>query len=116
LIATLAIAFTRDNVDRRGGVGRGGTKLTQAVARDELEPDSAAVGHARSALEPVPRPDAAAAREDGGASISVPRGRSTLGSVPRRDPPGARPFEVSDDASEQVPPLRQARTSGRPQN
>ena len=83
LIATAAVAFTRDNVARRQ---HGSGPATAASPRRAAEPDaSVGVTHARSDARAGPRPDAATAREEAGSSIGVARGRSTLGSVPRAD-------------------------------
>jgi len=107
LIATLAVAFTRDNLARR----QRPAQLTTAPSRSEpveSDPSVAAGGQARSTLGPVPRPELATGREDAGSPTGVTRGRSTLGSVPSRD-------SATAAASDQAPQLRQAGTSGRPQ-
>jgi hypothetical protein len=92
LIATAAVAFTRDNVGRREGVP---VPITTASRNEPAEPDSSTgVTHGRSALESVPRPDSATAS-----------GRDV-------------PDEVAERASQAGNPrwgLRQARTWGNPQ-
>jgi hypothetical protein len=109
LIATAAVAFTRDNATRR----RTAPALTEASAADPSEAP-VVVTHAPPPLGPVPRPEAATAREEAGSSIGPSRGRSTLGSVPRAD--SASGNGVPDKIAQQPPHLRQAGTSGRPQS
>ncbi len=110
LIATAAVAFTRDNVARRG---RAAPVLTAASPDEVADPDpSVGVTHARSSLGPVPRTDTA--REESASSIGATRGRSTLGSVPRAG--SASREGLPDDVAQQAPQLRKAGTSGRPQS
>jgi hypothetical protein len=110
LIATAGVAFTRENVARRG---RAAPILTAASPDEAADSDpSVAVSHARSTLGPVPRTDKA--REEPASSIGATRGRSTLGSVPRA---GSSSREgLPDDVAQQAPQLRKAGTSGRPQS
>lgn len=78
LIATVAVAFTRDNVARRGRVQA--PALAAASSEDVADP-SVNVAQARSTFGSVARPDAQGP-EEAGSSTAVARGRSTLGSVP----------------------------------
>lgn len=112
LIATGAVAFTRDNVARRH---RATTLTTAASGAAVAEPDVStptAPTRARSSLGTIPRADAGV-RQEPGASAAVVRGRSTLGSVPRADAATPRPLDGPDDDA-QAQQLRQARTSGGP--
>ena len=96
LIATVAVAFTRDNLARRERA----TELTQVASRDVADP-SVDDTDARSTPRPVPRPDSVTAREGPGPTIGVARGRSTLGSVPRTDSATARERDMPDDVAQQ---------------
>ena len=92
LIATVAVAFTRDNVARRETA-----PVLTAASPDETSDPDLAVGasHARSTLEPVPRRDTATAREDPGSSIGVTRGRALLGPLPARTRSRAKAFPTT---------------------
>jgi len=79
LIATMAVAFTRDNAARRGRA----TELAPVASHDVSNP-ATEVADARPAPKPVPRPDSIPARESAGPTTAS-RSRSTLGSVPRAD-------------------------------
>jgi hypothetical protein len=112
LIATGAVAFTRDNAARR----RGAPVLAAASpeeAAEALDP-SFGVAHAPTTLGPVPRPDAVASRGESGAPSGTTRGRSTLGSVPRSD--SASRDAILDEDAPQAPQLRRTGTAGRPQS
>lgn len=101
LIATAAVAFTRDNVARRQAAPvLAPAVLTTAGTGDEPagHDSSGGVGDTRSTLGPVP--GAAVARGEAGASMGAARGRSTLGSVPRVDSPKGRPFDVADEVAQ----------------
>jgi capsular polysaccharide biosynthesis protein len=95
LIATAAVAFTRDNVSRRGRAGQ----LGASASHDEHD-ESEIVP--RSPLEPVRRPEAQAKHDEPSTSISVARGRSTLGSVPRGDAARSHEREIPDEVAEQA--------------
>jgi len=99
LIATLAAAFTRDNVARRERV----PELTPVKSRDETREPDEAVGAtpARVAPKPVARPESAA-RQESGVMNGGSRGRSTLGSVSRADSPRAREHTHPDEAQRQA--------------
>ena len=106
LIATAAVAFTRDNVTRNASA----PTLAAASPAEATDADrSAGVAHAGTALGRVPRPDAATTREETGSSIAAAGGRSTLGSIVRPEPEAERERDLHQPAS----PLRKA--SGRPQ-
>jgi hypothetical protein len=95
LIATAAVAFTRDNLSRRGNA----LELdTTASSKERGEPENAP----RSTLEPVRRPDVGARREEPSTSISVARGRSTLGSVPRGESSGSSERDMPDEVAQQA--------------
>ena len=100
LIATLAVAFTRDNLARRERV----PVVTPWRSLDEPREPDVVVGvtPARVAPRPVPRPESAAAREDTGAMNGGGRVRSTLGSVSRPDSPTARERTHPDEAPRQA--------------
>jgi hypothetical protein len=113
LIATAAVAFTRDNLARRE---RAPAISTTRSRKEPVEPDSSVgVTDGRSKLGPVPRPDPVAAREEPDSSVGIARRRSTLGSVPRQESAAARELDVPDDGEQQAPQRRQAGTSWRPQ-
>ena len=96
LIATVAVVFTRHNLARRVRA----PELTSVASSGE--PDSSIdVTDAPSMPRPVSRPDAVTAREGPGPTISVARGRSTLGSVPRTDLASARERNLPDDVAQQ---------------
>jgi hypothetical protein len=97
LIATAAVAFTRDNVARRGR----STEVTAASRDESDEPaSSVAVAAARSAPRPVSGSKAIKARDGSAASIGVARGRSTLGSVPRPDSGKVPERDVADEIAQ----------------
>ncbi len=96
LIATAAVAFTRDNLARRKRT----PELTPVASRDEPAP-SVDDTDARPTPRPVPRPDSVTAREGPGPTIGVTRGRSTLGTVPRPDSVTARGRDMPDDVAQQ---------------
>ena len=100
LIATLAVAFTRDNLARRERV----PVVTPWRSLDEPREPDVVVGvtPARVAPKPVPRPESAAAREDTGVMNGGGRVRSTLGSVSRPDSPTARERTHPDEAPRQA--------------
>ena len=100
LIATLAVAFTRDNLARRERV----PELTPVKSRDETREPDEAVGAtpARVVPKPVARPEPAAARQESGVMNGGSRGRSTLGSVSRADSPRAREHTHPDEAQRQA--------------
>jgi len=100
LIATMAVAFTRDNVARRGRVQ---TPALAAASSEDVPELSGNVAQARSPFGSAARPDAPA-REEVGSATAVVRGRSTLGSVPRPPSP------------ETARELRKTGTSMRPQS
>jgi hypothetical protein len=112
LIATAAVAFTRDNASRR----RTAPVLTAASPEEAVDPLDASVGvsQSRLTLGPVPQSDRATAREEAGSSSGPSRARSTLGSVPRTD--SASGNGVPEEVAQQGPQLRKAGTSGRPQS
>jgi hypothetical protein len=98
MIATLAVALTRDNLGRRERA----PELTLANREDLVEPESGVGGsHVRPTPRPVPRPDSATARDEVAPTIGAGRGRSTLGSAPRRGSPSARDSALSDDVAQQ---------------
>jgi hypothetical protein len=98
LIATLAVAFTRDNVDRRGGSLESATRHQDDLR--ELD-SSAEITPVRPSPRPVPGPNKATGREGSSGSIGTARGRSTLGSVPNRDP-GAGERDTGDEVVQQA--------------
>ena len=100
LIATVAVAFTRDNLARRERA----PELTTVASRDE--PPSPT----RHWMAPTPgrRPGPSPARTRrprvrtlARRSVSA-RGRSTLGSVPRADSATARERDLPDDVAQQA--------------
>jgi hypothetical protein len=127
LIATLALAFTRDNAARRARL----PELDSADSR--RAPDSSVdLTDGRSTLGPVPRPEPVAARKESDgrttlgpvsrpepvaarrepdSSIGVARRPSTLGSVPTPDP--TRAADSAENVAQEAPQRRRARTSGR---
>lgn len=91
LIATVAVAFARDNLARRERA----PELTTVGSRGE--PDSSIEAtNARPVPTPVPSPELVTAHEDAGPTIGVSRGRSTLGAVPG---PTGRERAPSDDVA-----------------
>jgi hypothetical protein len=113
LIATAAVAFTRDNVARRQRI----PSLSAASRREPAARDSA-VGatHPRTQLGSVPAPDSPTVREEADSSANVAQHRPTLGSVSRPDSAVAGENGGSDDVAQQAAQLHQARKSGRPQS
>jgi hypothetical protein len=130
LIATAAVAFTRDNLARR----QGAPSLANTPSRREpIEPDSSAADGrstlgpvprrdpvtarkesvARTTLGPVPRSEPVAARKEPDPSIGVHQRRSTLGSVPPPEPTRASEPDGVDAAAQEAPQRRRARASGR---
>jgi len=97
LIATAAVAFTRDSRARR-------EKTVELAAAASLDEPDASLGAAaaRSSLEPVRRPDSAPTREEAGSSIAVARGRSTLGSVPRPSSASAGEHDIPGEVAQQA--------------
>jgi hypothetical protein len=93
LIATLAVAFTRDNVAPRARV----SELAPVDSRDA--PESSVLADARSTPKAVPRPDSLAAREGSGPTKGVTRGRSTLGAAPRVDSATTLEPDMPDDVA-----------------
>lgn len=112
LIATMAVAFTRENVARRSTV----PVLSAAPSEESVDdrPDTGAPHTRSSTLGPVPRRETATSREDASPATSSTRGRSTLGSVPDRDSASREP--APHDVGQEAPPLRQAGSSGRAQS
>lgn len=108
LIATLALAFTRENIARRARVSELATADLRRAPKSSIDPTDGG-----SPVGPVPRPEPVAARIEPDPSIGVARRRSTLGSVP---PPDSTPApDSADGVAQQVPQRRQAGASGRPQ-
>jgi hypothetical protein len=98
LIATVAVAFTRDNVSRRE---RPAKLTTAAVVEDRDEADTTIrVTDARSAPRSIPHADTGKARDATGPTI-VNRGRATLGSVSRRDSATGREPDSPDEVARQ---------------
>jgi hypothetical protein len=95
LIATVAVAFTRDNLARRERPA----DLTPAAPHDEAEASIRATG-GRSAPTAIPRADKPPPRDAPGAT-SVTRGRATLGSVSRRDSAIAHEGDLPDEVAQQ---------------
>jgi hypothetical protein len=94
LIATVAVAVTRDNVARRGKA----PELTTVTSSDE--PDvSVGVPGARPTPRPASRSDPSTPRGDTGPAIGVSRGLSTLGSARHADSPSALERKPPDEAS-----------------
>jgi hypothetical protein len=108
LIATAAVAFARDNVQRR----QASPSLFAASRREPVERDPS-VAQARAPLGPVPGPDSSATRVEPGGSANVAQRRPTLGSVPRQD---SGENGGSGEVAQQAGKLRQAGKSGRPQS
>jgi hypothetical protein len=100
LIATFAVAFTRDNVARREGA----LELARSTPRDVAEePDPAAsVTPVRPTPRPVPGPRETTAREGTGTSMAVARGRSTLGSVRSADAATTSERDAPDEVAQQA--------------
>jgi hypothetical protein len=107
LIATAAVVFVRDNVQRR----QASPSLSEASRREPVEREPS-VAHVRAPVGPVPGPDAPAAREEPDGSVSVAQRRPTLGSVPRED---SGEDGSSVEVAQQAPALRRAGKSRRPQ-
>jgi hypothetical protein len=100
LIATAAVAFTRDNLVRSDRA-RELTAVSSHDGRDK--PDtSAGAPPTRSAPRPVPRPDPSSPPQETAPTITVSRGRSTLGSVPRNDAPTTRERDIPDEGRRQA--------------
>jgi hypothetical protein len=95
LIATAAVAFTRDNLARR----KRAPELTTAGSRYEPAQPGSSIGatQAPATLEPVSRQDSSTTHQKPGSSIGVTRGRSTLGSVPGPDSAAARDVDIPDE-------------------
>jgi len=110
LIATAAVAFTRDNVTRKTSAA----PVLAAAPPGEAADADPSTGVTRTALGAVPRPDSAPTREHTGSSIASARDRSTLGSVPRSDPAAGRERDVPRGAAQAPSPRRKA--SGRPRS
>lgn len=106
LIATLAIAFTRDNYSRRGRA----PELTRVTSHDEPKAPDTSVGATNPRLTPRPvlRPESATAHEDTRPAVGVSSGRSTLGSVPRADSPTPRQPNLPEDVPRQARRSRSA--------
>jgi hypothetical protein len=85
MIATLAVAFTRENLARRSSAPELRAARSQPETTDSAEPDSIAVANARASLGPVPDPETAPKPKQTEKKGTASRGRSTLGSVPRPD-------------------------------
>ena len=101
LIATAAVAFTRDNVTRRAQA----PALRSGVSQGAADPRPVGRRHScPSATRAGPPPGLGAAREEAGSSVGSRRGRSTLGSVPRADSASAR--RRADEIAQQAPQLR----------
>jgi hypothetical protein len=110
LIATAAVAFIRDNMDRRARA----LTLSAASRREPANDPSVGAAHARTPLGPVPGPDPTAARETADSSADAAQRRPTLGSVPRPDSAGEN--GESAVAAQQASHRRRARKSGRPRS
>lgn len=111
LIATAAVAFIRDNMDRRVKA----LTLSAASRREPANVDpSVGAAHARTPLGPVPGPDSTAAREAADSSAEAAQRRPTLGSVPRPDSAGEN--GESAVVAQQASHRRRARKSGRPRS
>lgn len=117
LIATAAVAFTRDNVARRRGARVDPATQPDAVAGaangdpDEIVRQTPYVRATGSATTTVPAEPsrgrvAAASRKSG-------HGRRTLGAVRGPDPTVGREEDVPEDVQHEAPPVRQSGASGR---
>jgi hypothetical protein len=89
LIATLAIAFTRDNVARRPKSEA--PELTTLPSADEPREPGTSVVAAQARVTPR-RP------RDAELAIGGARGRATLGSIPRAESPAPQERELPDEA------------------
>jgi hypothetical protein len=137
LIATAAVAFTRDNLRRReaapalsansrGELADHGPSVGATPARTPIGPvprqDSRptreeVATHARTPIGPVPRQDSRSTREESNGSTAHTQRRPTLGSVPRPESGAEREHDgEADEVAQETSQLRRAGESPRPQS